>query len=116
MRNRRLFCGLGQRAYLSVNNLGVYFAYLLRGRSDLSSCLRILATTRRDAFVVAREKWGLPEMDTNSLEVLTKEEYLEDYGCLPEHFECVPNRFNNPFQNSLDPDIPQGPNDEATDR
>lgn len=93
---------LGKRAYLRVNNLGVYFAYLT-GPSDSSSCLRIWATCRRDAFIVARERWGLSELDTNSLEVLKEEEYVEDYGCLPETFECVPNRLNTPFQNSLDP-------------
>lgn len=96
---------LGNQPYLSVNNLRVFFACFLGERPATPSCLRIWATCRRDALIVAREYWGLPELDTSSLEVFTKEEYLEDYGCLPEHFEKIPNRFNTPFQDSLDPDI-----------
>lgn len=104
---------LGSRTYLTIKNLKIYFAYLMNRLADSSPFLRIWALSREDAFKVAREKWNFSDMDTSSFEVLTREEYLEDYGCLPEHFESVPNRFNSPFQNSLDPDLNQESNDEG---
>ena len=95
---------LGTHAYGHANHLQVYFSFLLGAHSTCSSCLRIWATSRKDAFTVAREEWDLPEQDMTSLDVLTQEEYQRKFGCLPKQFKHVLNRLNNAHQNSLDPD------------
>lgn len=91
--------------FLTVNRLQHYFAFLPSEVSTAPlSCVQIEATSRKDAFIIARKEFKLSEQDPN-LEVLTEEEYLEDYKCLPEDFKCIPKLPKGNDQDALGPDI-----------